>query len=306
MSTKKPTQQEFLERCTTTHGTKFDYSMAKYVNAVTKVTIKCNTCNHIWQVTPNNFLNNHTKSGCPECKRIRQIGRGTKTTDKIINEIKLVHGDRFLYDQLVYINCKTKITVGCKVHGYFEKWPNDLKHGSSCPLCSGSKVIPEDFLKEMADKHTNFDFSKFEYISANTKSTVICSRHGEFLQTPSGLKNAKPNHGCAKCGIQYQLATSIASGRIRNPEDITEYENYRRAVWKISNQQFVEHYYKINPTNIKRGPKFHLDHKYSIQQGWQNNVLPEIIGGWKNLQLLPAKHNQSKSNKCSVTLESIS
>lgn len=306
MSTKKPTQREFLDRCTATHGTKFDYSAAKYVNSVTKVTIKCNTCNHVWNVTPNNFLNNHTKSGCPECKRIKQIGRDNKTTDEIIHEIKLTHGDRFLYDRLVYVNCNTKVLVGCKIHGYFEKWPNDLKNGSGCPLCSGSKVIPEEFLKEMITKHTNFDFSKFVYTSAAAKSTVICSIHGEFLQTPSGLKSAKPNYGCAKCGLQHQLTALIASGKIRDPSDIPEYEKYRREVWKISNQQFVEHYYAINPTNIRRGPKFHLDHKYSIQQGWQNNVSPEIIGGWKNLQMLPAKHNQSKSNKCSVTLESIS
>lgn len=305
MSTKKPTQQQFLDRCISTHGTKFDYSMAKYVNSVTKVTIKCNICNHVWQVTPNNFLNNYTKSGCPECKRIKQIGRDNKSTDEIIGEIKLAHGDRLLYDRLVYTNCNTKVVVGCKIHGYFEKWPNDLKNGSGCPRCSGSKVIPEEFFKEMSKKHTNFDFSKFVYTSAKTKSTVICSVHGEFLQTPSGLKNAKPNYGCAKCSAKYQLSTRIANGIIRDPKDITEYEKYRKMVWKISNQQFIEHYYKINPANIKRGPKYHLDHKFSIQRGWQDNIPAEIIGGWKNLQLLPAKQNQKKSSKCSVLLEDI-
>ena len=305
MSTKKPTQQQFLDRCISTHGTKFDYSMANYVNAITKVIIKCNTCDHVWQVTPNNFLNNHTKSGCPECKRIKQIGRDIKSTDEIIDEIKLVHGDRLLYDRLVYTNCYTKVTVGCKVHGYFEKWPNDLKNKSGCPRCSGSKVIPEEFLEEMSKKHTNFDFSKFIYTSAKTKSTVICPTHGEFLQTPNGLKNAKPNHGCAKCGIKNQLSTRVSAGTIRNPKDISEYEKYRMMVWKISNQQFIEHYYKINPANKKRGPKYHLDHKFSIQQGWQHNISAEVIGGWKNLQLLPAKHNQKKSNKCSVLLEDI-
>jgi Zn finger protein HypA/HybF involved in hydrogenase expression len=305
MSTKKPTQQQFLDRCISTHGTKFDYSMAKYVNSITKVTIKCNTCDHVWQVTPNNFLNNHTKSGCPECKRIKQIGRDVKSTSEIISEIKLAHGNRLLYDRLVYVNSNIKVVVGCKVHGYFEKWPNDLKNGSGCPRCSGNKVIPEEFLNEMSNKHTNFDFSKFVYISAKTKSTVICSIHGEFLQTPSGLKNAKPNYGCAKCSAKLQLSTRIANGTIRNPKDISEYEKYRKMVWKISNQQFIEHYYKINPTNIKRGPKYHLDHKFSIQKGWQDNISAEIIGGWKNLQLLPAKQNQKKSNKCSVFLEDI-
>jgi hypothetical protein len=305
MSTKKLTQQQFLNRCIEIHGSNFDYSLASYVNAITKVTIKCNTCNHIWSVTPNNFLNNHSRSGCPNCKRIKQIGRDTKTTSNILEEIKACHGDTFLYDRLVYVNCNTKVTVGCKVHGYFDKWPNDLKHGSGCPKCSGSLVTTDEFINDMKLKHSNFDFSKFVYTSAATKSTVICQEHGEFLQTPSGLRATKPNYGCAKCGVKNQLLTSIINGNIRDPKDIPEYEKYRKQVWKISNQQFVEHYCKINPEDIKRGPKYHLDHKYSIQQGWQNIVLPEIIGGWKNLQLLPAKQNQSKSNKCSVLLEEI-
>jgi len=305
MSTKKPTQQQFLDRCNSIHGAKFDYSMANYVNSVTKVTVGCNSCDNIWNVTPNNFLNNYTTSGCPNCKRLKQIGRDTKTTNTIIKEIKHSQGDKFLYDRLVYINANTKVTVGCKIHGYFEKWPNDLKHGSGCPRCSGHKVIPAEFINDMELKHPYFNFSKFVYTSAKTKSIVICQTHGEFLQSPNGLKNAKSNYGCAKCGIQNHLTTSIASGNIRDPKDIPEYEKYQRAIWKITNQQFVEHYYKINPTNIRRGPLQHLDHKYSIQQGWLNNVSPETIGGWKNLQILPAKQNQSKSNRCSVTLESI-
>lgn len=305
MSTKKLTQQEFLNRCILIHGPKFDYSQTIYKNMSTKIEVKCNSCDHVWFVQPRNHISSRM-SGCPECKRVKQISRDSKTTDEIVNEIKVAHGDRYLYDRLVYVNANTKIVVGCNTHGYFEKWPNDLKNGSGCPRCSGSKIIPEEFIEEMSSKHTNFDFSKFVYTSAKTKSTVICSAHGEFLQTPNGLKTAKPNHGCAKCGIQHQLTTLIASGKIRDPKDITEYEKYRREVWKFSNQQFVEYYYQINPTNIKRGTHFHLDHKYSIQQGWQNNVSPEIIGGWKNLQLLPAKHNQSKSNKCSVALELIS
>jgi Zn ribbon nucleic-acid-binding protein len=286
------------------HGNKFDYSMANYVNSGTKVNIKCNTCNHKWWVTPRNFVGPN-KSGCPECKRLKQFGRDNKTTVAIIEEIKCRFGDKFLYDRLVYTNCKTKVTVGCRVHGYFEKWPNDLKHGSGCPRCSGTKVLHEEFIAEMQVKHTEFDFSLFEYHGAKTPSTVICKVHGDFLMTPNWLKTASPNRGCAKCGPSTMVSTKIANGTIRDPKDIPEYEKYRREVWSISNQQFIEHYYTINPNNIRRGRKYHLDHKYSIQQGWLNKVPPEVIGGWKNLQIIPAKSNQVKSNKCSVTLESI-
>lgn len=305
MSTKKLTQEQFVDRCKKIHGIKFDYSLATYVNATTKVTISCNKCKHVWNVTPNNFLNNAKSSGCPNCKRIKQIGRDTKTTADFIKSIKHYHGEKFLYDRLVYVNCNTKVTVGCKVHGYFEKWPNDLKNGSGCPRCSGNKVDYTEFINEMSLKHPNFDFSKFIYSTAKTKSTVICKKHGEFLQSPNTLKTTKSNYGCPACGKEHQLTTLINKGKIRNPDKIDEYEKYRKDVWKISNRQFNEHYYKINPDNIKRGPNYHLDHKYSIQQGWQNNIAPHIIGGWKNLQLLPAKQNRQKSNKCTVLIDDI-
>lgn len=304
MSTKKITKEEFLNRCKQIHGLTFNYSNVNYKNLTTKIEIKCNKCDYVWFVLPGNHIGPR-KSGCPECKRRAQIGKWTKTTETIIEEIKEAHGDKFLYDKLIYVNCNTKVIVGCKIHGYFEKWPNDLKNGSGCPQCAGNKITISDFFDQMNIKHTNFDFSKFEYISAKTKSTVICKIHGEFLYSPNGLKNSKPNHGCSKCSPMNQINTLVASGKIRHPDDIPEYEKYRKAVWKITNQQFVEFYYKINPDNLKRGPLYHLDHKYSIQQGWKNRIPPEIIGGWKNLQLIPAGKNRSKSNKCSVTLESI-
>jgi hypothetical protein len=300
MSRKRLTTEEFVKKCIEIYGDKFDYSMTEYINSGTKVALKCRTCEDVWNIRPVRLLS--YRPNCPTCGNYTNQ---PKTTEQVIAEIKLRHGDRFLYDRLVYVDCNTKVTVGCRIHGYFDKWPNDLKHGSGCPRCSGTKVLPEEFITEMQAKHTEFDFSLFEYVTAKKPSTVICRKHGEFLMTPNWLKNAGPNRGCAKCGPETGMSTRIANGTIRDPKDIPAYEQYRQQVWKISNQQYMEHYYKINPTNIRRGPKYHLDHKYSIQQGWHNQIPPEVIGGWKNLQILPAKANQRKSNKCSTTLESI-
>jgi len=56
----------------------------------------------------------------------------------------------------------------------------------------------------------------------------------------------------------------------------------------------------------KRGrTNYHLDHKYSITEGFKNNVPPKVIGHIANLEFLPHKVNESKGTKCSVTLEKL-
>lgn len=42
-----------------------------------------------------------------------------------------------------------------------------------------------------------YDYSKINYLNANTKVNIICKEHGEFLQTPAQHINMK--HNCPKC-----------------------------------------------------------------------------------------------------------
>lgn len=44
---------------------------------------------------------------------------------------------------------------------------------------------------------------------------------------------------------------------------------------------------------------------YSIQQGFANNVPYTVIGHYTNLQIISAKDNLSKSNKCNKMLEQL-
>lgn len=56
----------------------------------------------------------------------------------------------------------------------------------------------ELFIQKANNKHSNkFDYSKFNYINAKTKSTIICSIHGAFEQTPD--KHLQSKHGCQLC-----------------------------------------------------------------------------------------------------------
>lgn len=303
MSTKKLTQQDFLDRCKKAHGNRFDYSNAVYINATTKVEVKCSICHHSWKVIPANHYFNG--SGCPNCKAVnsKQRNKTKYNNDWFVSKSIATHGTRYDYSSTQYLDNNTKVTIRCQQHGLFKQWPSDHMRGIGCSKCSGNnKKTTKEFIVEAAKIFPKYDYSQTNYQGAHTPVTIICPTHGLFKIKPNGILN---NVGCGNCSTTRQLETKIQKGIIRNPNDISEYEKYRAEVWRISNQQYQAYYYQINPTNIRRGLKNHLDHKYSIQQGWQNKIPATVIGGWKNLQILSSKINQQKSNKCSVLLEDI-
>lgn len=304
MSTRKITQDAFISRCIELHGSKFDYSKTIYKNAATKIEVKCTICGNNWFVSPGNHIGPR-KSGCPECKKVNSIKRNKSifNTTWFVGKSKKIHGTKFDYSNTNYVDIDTKVLINCPAHGNFEQWPSDHMNGIGCSKCSGThKKSTDQFVDEARNIFPEYDYSLVNYNGAHALVDIICCTHGKFQIKPNTLLN---NSGCPKCSITRQLATKIQKGIIRDPSNIPEYEKYRIEVWKISNQQFIEHYYKINPNNIRRNTANHLDHKYSIQQGWQNKVPANIIGSWKNLQIISGKENRQKGNKCSVTLEDI-
>ena len=50
---------------------------------------------------------------------------------------------------------------------------------------------------------------------------------------------------------------------------------------------------------------FHLDHIYSIKEGFLNNVNPEVIASLVNLRFIPFEENISKKEKCDMDLETL-
>jgi uncharacterized protein YjcR len=87
---------------------------------------------------------------------------------------------------------------------------------------------------------------------------------------------------------------------------IDEYYKYELMVLKITRQQPIHTLFNYN----KRGNSgvdgaYHLDHKFSIIEGFKNKVKPEIIGNIKNLEFIPWKENLKKRANCSITLEEL-
>lgn len=190
--------QRFITKAKSIYGDKYDYSRINYVNAHTKVLIRCNMCgNEFWQY-PYSHLQGH---GCPFCNHRSY----TYTTEEYIRKANEVHHGKYSYDKTVYKNNRTKIIITCPVHGDFYQNPKSHLQGCGCPKCGFQKTADkkemtrDDFLKKARKIHGDkYDYSKVDYKGMHEKVCIICPDHGEFWQTPNNhINNAA---GCPKCG----------------------------------------------------------------------------------------------------------
>lgn len=89
-------------------------------------------------------------------------------------------------------------------------------------------------------------------------------------------------------------------------EDIKKIELYMKQVRTLTAKTYRKYKDVINPLNLPNGKHdYHIDHKYSLCEGFKNNVPPKIISAKENLQMLYYIDNLSKNNKCSITLEEL-
>jgi len=166
------------------------------------------------------------------------------TTEEFIKKAKSVHGDKYDYSKVDYVNNSTKISINCPIHGEFEQRPNDHLSGKGCSKCSGvCKSTTEEFILKVKAIHGNkYDYSKVDYANAHKKVIIICPKHGEFKQEPnSHLRSV----GCPKCkgiGLNY-LSYEEAKIYIRNLGIKTEGEYCDW--WKLNKPSFL-------PYNIDR------------------------------------------------------
>ena len=190
----KITKEKFIEKSNNLYNGKYDYSKVDYINTGKKVCIICPEHGEFLK-TPNNHLHGQ---GCPLCSR----NKLRCTTEDFIKKARAVHGDKYDYSKVEYVNNRTKVCIICPIHGEFWQTPINHLKGGNCPKCSkNKKPTTEEFIQKAKEVYgEKYDYSKVEYINNSTKVCIICPEHGEFLMTPNAHISAK--HNCPKCAHQ--------------------------------------------------------------------------------------------------------
>jgi len=195
MKKTKLTQEQFIDNCRKTHGNKYDYSLVRYTGCFNKINIICKEHGTFTQVS-----STHLKgSGCPTCGRERTKTKQSAGIDNFIIKAKKIHGDKYDYSFIKYINKNTKVKIICSQHGVFEQTPDSHINGKSgCPICYGNyKPKTQEYINKVKKLHNcKFDYSLTSYINKYSKIEVICPNHGVFKITAS--HHAK-GIGCSKC-----------------------------------------------------------------------------------------------------------
>ena len=195
MGRKKLNIEEFIKRSEKIHKNKYDYSKVEYITDRIKVKIICPEHGEFEQRP-----NHHSRGiGCPKC-----VGMN-KTTEKIINEFKEIHGNKYDYNLVLYVNSKSKVKIICPEHGVFEQSSSTHLKGHGCPICFSEKLSKlfsystEKFIEICNKIHKNkYNYSLVQYKNSNSKIKIICPEHGEFEQLASSHISGK---GCQKCGF---------------------------------------------------------------------------------------------------------
>ena len=226
---KKINRQEwFLVKSKLIYGEDFfDYSQTNYTKAHDYVNIICKSHGIFKQKAYQHFERN----GCKLCDNERKRALKLKSQKQFIKDIKRVHGDNYDYSLVEYIQSNQKIKITCKEHGIFEQSANNHLKGQRCPSCFGTPTKSlNQFITEANCIHNNkYDYSKFNYINANTKSTIICKSHGEFNQKP--IKHLGGNR-CPNCTNIISKPSIKWLNSLNNSNIIPEYKleqikNYR-------------------------------------------------------------------------------
>jgi hypothetical protein len=229
----KLTQEEFISSLKLVHGDKYDYSDVIYINTRSKIKINCFK-HGPFDMTASSHMRGYN---CPKCANEIKGENRVKPLSEVISDFKKIHGDKYDYSLVDYVNSGTKVKIICPIHGEFEQQPSGHLTGNGCPKC----VTHKNFTQEMAinsfiEVHGDkYDYSLVDYKNSHTKINIICTvdNHGVFKQAPNRHTFGA---GCPKCANNYRFTEEeIISRFIEKNGDKYDYSlvKYKNAHTKI-------------------------------------------------------------------------
>lgn len=222
---KKSNAQEFIEKAKKVHGNKYDYSKAIYQGRDIPVTITCPIHGDFKQ-TPHDHLSG---CGCKNCAKISRANKSRKDLNTWISQAKNVHGDKYDYSNVNYINAHKPVKIICPIHGEFEIAPsNHVRQKQGCPKCGNlrkgqyQKSNTQEFIKKAKTVHGDkYDYSKVEYENNYTPVIITCPIHGDFKMKPIDHLNG---HGCKECAKKFGIAEKFVFIELQKTFSDIEYQ----------------------------------------------------------------------------------
>lgn len=249
------TTEAFISKASRVHGNRYDYSLAEYQTSKKKVCIVCPEHGEFWQ-TPNAHLRG---AGCPICAQRIRVKGISYTQDTFVAKAKDVHGDKYDYLKVNYINSSTKVCIICPKHGEFWQTPRDHIAGHGCQKCAGWNIYDEEtFYKGAHMYHGNkYDYRKVVFRGSAHKICIVCPKHGEFWQLPA--THAYKGKGCPQCSREQSAQEREIPSEIIL-EEAHKYKYLKDFVKQASSYYAIATKRKLDISFLKR--THHSDYSY--------------------------------------------
>ena len=276
MSRKKLPYKDIKYRIESVDGYKL--LSTEYTGALSKLKFMCPE-GHIFWMTWNNFQRGQR---CAECYRLSlclDINYIKEQTSILALGYKLI--------STKYINNNVKMKFICNKDHTFKMRQAHFQQGRRCPECYRlSQCLGiKDLQEQITIIASSYKLLSTKYVNNNTKMEFMCDKGHTFWMRWGDFQFGQR---CPECYYE-------SKWRSYTPEELAELHNYRAVIIKLSEQKYKGYYYKINPNRLKRSRyDYHLDHIYSITDGFKNSIPMKVISNPYNLQMLWWSDNISK------------
>ncbi|MDE6285317.1 MAG: endonuclease domain-containing protein [Bacilli bacterium] len=208
-----------------------------------------------------------------------------KTREDFIAEARNIHGDKYDYSKVNYVNTITKVCIICPIHGEFWQRPDAHLHNKGCKKCGTENTKIKltfgktKFIEKAKQVHGDkYDYSKIEYKNYETKVCIICPEHGEFWQTPNSHLNG---NSCPKCAIEI----NVSRKRTTLKEFITKAIKIHGDEYDYSKVVYANAHEKVCIVCPKHGefwqsPNMHLSQKQrcpKCRQSYLENEIEKLL-----------------------------
>lgn len=185
------TLDEVLQRFMEVHADTYDYTNVDYKGQRAPVTIICPE-HGPFQMNP---LSHWQGGTCVFCSGKRV------STATLIDRLADLHGAKYSFDEVVWVNWGTKIKIICPSHGEVYIYPTNAlkKTARLCTACVRfeGRLTTEEVTGRMQPIHDNrYDYSEVVYSTMHEAVKIICPKHGPFTMTPA---NHLAGHTCPSC-----------------------------------------------------------------------------------------------------------
>jgi hypothetical protein len=166
---------------------------------------------------------------------------------------------------------------------------NVLQKGYS----DGKKIILTD-----EQKHKIKDLYVNNYINSEEISKIM-NLNKSLIEKILSKSNYRRNRSQGtSIGLVKRFSGINYNEYINN---LSEFKKYKRKVTSVTKKQPIHNLINFEKRGISGiDGNYHLDHKFSIVEGFKQKISPLVIGDITNLEFLPWQENIKKRTRCSI------